>query len=45
MVTERQPRLRHEIVRRNNAKTRWFHAGVYVAVLVLLFTGWWLTLG
>jgi cytochrome b subunit of formate dehydrogenase len=45
VVTERRPRLRHEIVKRNNAKTRWFHAGVYVAVLVLLFTGWWLTLG
>jgi cytochrome b subunit of formate dehydrogenase len=34
-----------DTVRRNNAKTRWFHAGVYVTVLVLLFTGWWLTLG
>jgi formate dehydrogenase subunit gamma len=45
MVTERRPRLRHDVVRRNNARTRWFHAGVYLAVLVLLFTGWWLTLG
>lgn len=34
-----------QTVRRNNARTRWFHAGVYVTVLVLLFTGWWLTLG
>jgi formate dehydrogenase subunit gamma len=32
-------------VRRNNARTRWFHAGVYLTVLLLLFTGWWLTLG
>jgi cytochrome b subunit of formate dehydrogenase len=24
---------------------RWFHAAVYVTVLVLLGTGWWLTLG
>jgi formate dehydrogenase subunit gamma len=32
-------------VKRNNAKTRWFHAGVYLTVLALLFTGWWLTLG
>lgn len=30
---------------RNNAKTRWFHAGTYLTVLLLLFTGWWLTLG
>jgi formate dehydrogenase subunit gamma len=32
-------------VSRNNAKTRWFHAGVYLTVLLLMFTGWWLTLG
>jgi formate dehydrogenase subunit gamma len=32
-------------VERNNGRTRWFHAGVYLTVLVLLFTGWWLTLG
>ena len=32
-------------VERNNRRTRWFHAGVYLTVLVLLFTGWWLTLG
>lgn len=43
MATER--RVRPDTVRRNNAGTRWFHAGVYVTVLVLLFTGWWLTLG
>lgn len=30
---------------RNNRRTRWFHAGVYVTVLVLLATGWWLLLG
>ncbi|MGH8774243.1 MAG: cytochrome b/b6 domain-containing protein [Jiangellaceae bacterium] len=34
-----------EVVERNNRRTRWFHAGVYVTVLVLLLTGWWLTLG
>lgn len=37
--------MQTETVRRNNARTRWFHAGVYVTVLVLMFTGWWLTLG
>jgi cytochrome b subunit of formate dehydrogenase len=34
-----------KVVTRNNARTRWFHAAVYVTVLVLMFTGWWLTLG
>jgi cytochrome b subunit of formate dehydrogenase len=42
VVTERVP---PETVQRNNARTRWFHAGVYLTVLLLLFTGWWLTLG
>jgi len=32
-------------VERNNRRTRWFHAAVYLTVLALLFTGWWLTLG
>ena len=32
-------------VERDNRRTRWFHAAVYVTVLALLFTGWWLTLG
>jgi cytochrome b subunit of formate dehydrogenase len=32
-------------IERNNRKTRWFHAGVSVTVLVLLLTGWWLWLG
>jgi cytochrome b subunit of formate dehydrogenase len=36
---------RPEVVERNNRRSRWFHAGVYLTVLVLLFTGWWLTLG
>lgn len=43
MATERA--APPEVVRRNNGRTRWFHAGVYLTVLVLLFTGWWLTLG
>lgn len=45
MATERSGRVPPEIVRRNNGKTRWFHAGVYLTVFVLLLTGWWLTLG
>ena len=36
---------RTDLVERNNRRTRWFHAGVYVTVLVLLLTGWWLTVG
>jgi cytochrome b subunit of formate dehydrogenase len=32
-------------VERYNRKTRWFHAGFYLATFVLLGTGWWLTLG
>lgn len=32
-------------VERNGRPARWFHAGVYVTVLVLLATGWWLQLG
>ncbi len=32
-------------MRRNSAGTRWYHAGTYLVVLSLLFTGWWLTLG
>lgn len=42
MATDRS---RPEVVRRNNARTRWYHAGTYLVVLLLLFTGWWLTLG
>jgi formate dehydrogenase subunit gamma len=34
-----------ERVRRHSARARWLHAGVYATTLVLLATGWWLTLG
>ncbi|MGH8823151.1 MAG: cytochrome b/b6 domain-containing protein [Jiangellaceae bacterium] len=44
-ASARQTTGRTEAVERNNRRTRWFHAGVYLTVLVLLFTGWWLTLG
>src|SRR5262245_11150498 len=32
-------------VQRYSRAARWFHAGVYLAVLVLLGTGWWLLAG
>jgi cytochrome b subunit of formate dehydrogenase len=38
--TDAKPR-----VERNNRRTRWFHAGVYLLVLLLLATGWWLLAG
>lgn len=34
-----------ETVERYNRRTRWFHASIYLTVLILLGTGWWLTLG
>ncbi|MFD6443714.1 cytochrome b/b6 domain-containing protein [Promicromonospora sp. NPDC060204] len=45
--TERQETGQHETgtVERNRRPARWFHAGVYVTVIVLLITGWWLLLG
>jgi cytochrome b subunit of formate dehydrogenase len=33
------------IVQRYTRPVRWFHAGVYVTVLILLGTGWWLFFG
>jgi formate dehydrogenase subunit gamma len=33
------------VVERNNRRTRWFHASVYLLVLLLLATGWWLLAG
>jgi formate dehydrogenase subunit gamma len=33
------------IVQRYSRPTRWFHTGVYLTVLILLFTGWWLFFG
>lgn len=32
-------------VERYSRRTRWFHAGVYLATLILLATGWWLLTG
>lgn len=41
----RERREARTVVRRYGRAARWFHAGVYVTVLVLLFTGWWLVAG
>ncbi|WP_433465165.1 cytochrome b/b6 domain-containing protein [Spirillospora sp. CA-128828] len=38
-------RPKRDTVERYTRPTRWFHAGVYAGVLVLLATGWWLLLG
>ncbi|MFI2486927.1 cytochrome b/b6 domain-containing protein [Promicromonospora kroppenstedtii] len=47
--TEEQDIEQHDVaantVERNPRAARWFHAGVYVSVIVLLITGWWLLLG
>src|SRR6266536_263171 len=34
-----------DIVERYRRPARWFHAGTYVGVLILTFTGWWLRAG
>lgn len=34
-----------DVVERYTRLTRWFHAGIYLTVLVLLATGWWLFFG
>jgi cytochrome b subunit of formate dehydrogenase len=34
-----------EIVQRYGRAARWFHAGIYVTVLVLLVSGWWFVVG
>ena len=41
----RTRRLRVTAVRRYGRAARWFHVCVYLATLVLLFTGWWLIAG
>jgi cytochrome b subunit of formate dehydrogenase len=43
--TDRASRGCAGTVERYNRRTRWLHAGVYLTVLVLLATGWWLLLG
>lgn len=38
-------RQRGATIQRYNRRTRWYHAAVYVVVLALLGTGWWLRTG
>ena len=46
MATDLRTEVRTEqTVERNNRRTRWFHAGIYLLVLALLATGWWLLAG
>src|SRR5256885_3908482 len=33
------------VVERYRRPARWFHAGIYLGVLILLVTGWWLLAG
>lgn len=35
----------NDALQRNPRRTRWFHASIYVATLVLTATGWWLLFG
>lgn len=44
-TAEATGRRAREAVERYTRPARWFHAGVYVTVLFLLGTGWWLLLG
>jgi len=44
-LPEQASRRGSEVVQRYNRWTRWFHAGIYLTVLLLLATGWWLLLG
>jgi cytochrome b subunit of formate dehydrogenase len=51
MTTDEPHRSEHDgraadrTVERYNRPARWLHAGVYLGVLILLATGWWLLLG
>lgn len=38
-------RTDREVVQRYSRPVRWFHAGIYLSVLILLGTGWWLFAG
>ncbi|MGH3342890.1 MAG: cytochrome b/b6 domain-containing protein [Carbonactinosporaceae bacterium] len=46
MTTEEPPGAGGtQVVERFGGPARWFHAGVYLTVLILLATGWWLLAG
>src|SRR6266545_3629514 len=43
---DRQRRSAHaDVVERYRRPARWFHAGIYATVLILVVTGWWLLAG
>lgn len=44
-MTTRSRTRAPEVVQRYSRGARWFHAATYLAVLVLLLTGWWLLSG
>jgi cytochrome b subunit of formate dehydrogenase len=44
-ATDRVTKRGEAGLERYSRPTRWFHAAVYVTTLLLLATGWWLTLG
>jgi len=41
----RGDRADSKVVQRYSRPVRWFHAGIYLSVLILLGTGWWLLAG
>src|SRR5262245_21267292 len=43
--TDPMSRQREQTIQRYNRPARWFHAAVYIVVLALLGTGWWLRTG
>lgn len=45
MATDHRHRAAVGRVERYRRPARWFHAGTYVSVLILLATGWWLLVG
>lgn len=44
-ATTTEPDHHAATIERNNRRTRWLHAAVYLAALALLVTGWWLWSG
>src|SRR5262245_58608104 len=44
-TTQYHRAMRRQTVERYSRSVRWFHAAVYLTVLVLVGTGWWLELG
>jgi cytochrome b subunit of formate dehydrogenase len=45
VATKQQGRAADGVIERYRRPARWFHAGTYVGMLILLATGWWLLAG